>query len=356
MNNSEIIIIPFIKDYIINNKILNELEQENIFYYIDKYNPYNIKNDELKYQFYILYAYTFLFNKVYELFCKENVMYLYPNIKSFLINKLKLVNEFLFKSIKNIYKIKSRNYKNIFKIKIDNVIDDVIHMFLVNNLMEINPINIKEIVNYYNNILSYIMNFYLKNKYLEVAKIVNKRNEQLIKRYYIYKKSIELTQMNFNNKLDYNLNKFRKQLTNNELQKLVLLLIYKEAIKDNYLCVIRINFKDDLKDYFSSTPLFYDIITSIRLNKKEKNFYDFVLTDFLIDIINKNISLYFSKEYCEILSKVLANSIQDSINNGIFINPITLEEIIIDREILVNELKTVFDKIFKYDRTIEKRI
>jgi len=342
----------YFESKIIANKSMNEFYQRLFNASCPKILKFNVNIQQL----YILhiFALSFIrFNKSVLQFDENEFIrdFLLPNIYYLCSKPLSLAKKVLYKIIKTCYtriEIESKNiidfYSLLYKCDSEIIKNQILNIFFCFTLAKINPLDLINIENIYENIIYRLFFYYIKMK---TSKIIDPnysnsgfkdRNFEIqSERYYIYEKAIYLSHIeHMCNSTDIAIqvsthyDKIKNIILPNELQKLYLLYQMKNVTINDKVSLLRIcDNLENIEKFKTYIPLVYRVLRSIHVDDKTiADEYDtqLIYTTVFNTLHKKFKSLISDDALIPFVEKVSTNLVK-SLTVGKFIDMITLTEV-----------------------------
>lgn len=366
----DLLSLPFIHQFILDELIpvlsvelkpavFKQETNKKIISLILKYTPYsnllyNNKTTEIN-DLYLLYTYSLLLSKSYNLI-ESNIPnisvdditknFYFPNILYLLSTDLTKGNKFIKTTLKKIYKGAIDNkdkqllfYNALYSFDFNLLFNDIFSIFLNNFIFEVNPFDLEDHKLYYTSLFSYIFELYLYDKSNNITDfdvdLFLKQDTYLSTRYNIYKESIRLTQIQGMchestslNKIYENFNRIKSNIVPNELQRLYATLIDNDKFHSNKSLILKFNSNEcDLIEIKSKYPQIYTLLRSIKIESNVDSSFDVnpgLIRSLLRDKLFIKFKTYLNDIQASIMADTLSIKIENSIINGIYLDPFTL--------------------------------
>jgi hypothetical protein len=343
---------PYFESKIIANKNINDFYQRVFNSSCPKILKFNINIQQL----YILHIFILSFIRFNnsDLHFDENAFindFLLPNIYYLCTKQLILAKKVLYKIIKNCYhkiEVESKTiidfYSMLYKCDSEVIKNQILNIFFCNTISKINPLDMVNIEDIYENIIYRLFFYYIKMKTSKVidSNYINSiSKDQNIEgqsdRYYIYEKAIYLshienmcTSNDVSIQVSSHYDKIKNIVIPNELQKLYLLYQMKNISINNKVALLRTcDNLDKIEKFKNYIPLIYRVLRSIHVDDKTiTSSYD---THLIYTTIFNTLHLKFKNMISDdallpFVEKV-SNNLVKSLTVGKFIDMLTLTEV-----------------------------
>lgn len=337
---------------IIANKSMNEFYQRLFNASCPKILKFNINIQQL----YVLHVFTLSFIRfnASTLHLDENIFLsdlLLPNIYYLCSKPLVLAKKTLYKIIKECYskiELESKKiiefYTMLYKCDSEIIKNQVLNIFFCNALGKINPLDLTNVENIYENVIYRLFFYYIKMK---TSKMIDpnymystskeKRTENQSDRYHIYEKAIYLSHIeNMCNSTDLAIqvsshyDRIKNIILPNELQKLYLLYQMKNVTINDKVSLLRTcDNLENIEKFKNYIPLIYRVLRSIHVDDKT------VADSYNAQLIYSTVFNTLQRKFKNIISddalipfveKVSTNLVK-SLTVGKFIDMLTLTEV-----------------------------
>jgi hypothetical protein len=336
----------------------------------------NIAMELYKRQFHILYliAQTLhVYNEdILQMESDEfyNTFY-YPNIISIISSNMKEAKETLKLIIRATFqevqdKCKDIVEYNLIFMNMDKTImkNDILHLFLNTLFLDIDPLDLDNIKQYYTSNFRYLLYAYLKNKTTGLTaldsnpSILQEDSLAISTRLRIYDDGIKITQIqelcDKSNTYDRILNNYRRLKTDviaNELQRIYLYATTKTSTTDNRISILSTFDSDaNLSLIKDKMPLIYRLLRSLHIvakaNPIDDNFKQLMYKS-IYDILFLEFSKHISNQLASNLANNIAKKMTYSLTVGQYIDPLTMDSLSINTYTFLNQLKLFLEILVK---------
>jgi len=334
--------------YAINQKSINIFIKKIFNFASPKILRFNVDIQQL----YILHIFTLLFQRLnnnhlhleYQLFVFE---FLLPNLYYLCTKTLVLAKKILNKIIKECYsRIEEESKKiiefnsTLYKNDSNLIKNQIMNIFLCNVLPKINPLDSKDIIDVYSNIIFRLFLYYIKSKSSKTIEVNNietlyaKDFSLQSERYFIYENAIYLAHIesicNFKSlylQINSQYNNIKNTIITNELQKLYICHQYKFAPTDQQIFLFKIyDNLDSLEKFKNKIPLIYRILRSIHIDDGtvlSKNDYEMIYLSIYSVLYTKFKDLISLDSLNPFIDKISKN-LSTSLTTGKFIDIFTM--------------------------------
>jgi len=337
---------------IIANTSMNEFYQRLFNASCPKILKFNINIQQL----YILHVFALSFIRFNKstLHLDENEFisdFLLPNIYYLCSKPLILAKKTLYKIIKECYnkiELESKKiidfYSLLYKCDAEIIKNQILNIFFCITLSKINPLDITDIENIYENIIYRLFFYYIKMK---TSKIIDpnyihstskeKNTETQSDRYYIYEKAIYLSHIeHMCNSTDMAIqvsshyDKIKNIILPNELQKLYLLYQMKNVTINDKVSLLRTcDNLENIEKFKTSIPLIYRVLRSIHVDDKtvsDSHDSQLIYSTIFNTLHRKFKNIISDEALIPFVEKVSTNLVK-SLTIGKFIDMLTLTEV-----------------------------
>lgn len=245
--------------------------------------------------------------------------------------------------------------------------NDVIGIFLKGMFLDMDPLEVKDLRNYYLSVFRYLFFSYLKNRTtgllnndeVDLSFLTEENALMVSSRYRIYENAVRLSQVqelclgsDSLNTISKNYDGLKNQVITNELQKLYQCIVVKDPTQDKKSLALKSNIESyNLLQIKSKFPIIYKLLRSVQVHSQNDSSFSeqdkVLIYSTVYNVVYSKFKKKLDRPKAQYFATNISKNLTASLVGGRFIDPHNLENVSLKGHTFVTQLKSFLNIILE---------